>query len=426
MDYRIAAETFLRKHHMHPDNIDINDFCRAFTEDMAAGLAGRPSSMGMFPAYLSCESEPQRETPVLVVDAGGTNLRCARMHFTADGSIVTDSIRKSRMPGTRGEVDVTELFDTIAREIMAVGADCELACISFSYPCEVLPNGDGRVIRLTKELHVTNLVGSTVCEPLEKALKKLGAPGTRRWRLINDTVGTLLGGMAQCDRSRYDGFVGLILGTGTNTCASFPAADISKSPAAVAMGGQVVVNLESGGFDRFTLGSADDRLDANSTQPGKQRLEKTISGGYYHQLLRQTLLLAVEEGVLHADAEAIRSAWIDSPAVDRLCGDEANDTLFPRLLGTERPFAHHVNALLLERAAKLTACTLASIILYQNVAPGSRICICSDGTTIAKNPLLRPLSEKYLAEVLAPRGIHAEYFQVSDATLLGSAYAGLL
>lgn len=415
MDYRSAAEEFLRKHRMHPDDIVAADFCNAFTEDMTAGLAGRPSSMGMFPAYLSCESEPRKETPVLVVDAGGTNLRCARMHFTSDGSIVTDAIRKSYMPGTRGEVDAGELFDAIAREIMAVGADCELACISFSYPCEVLPNGDGRVIRLTKELHVTNLVGSTVCEPLEKALKKLGAPGQRRWRLINDTVGTLLGGMAQCDRSRYDGFVGLILGTGTNTCASFPAADITKSGAAVAMGGQMVVNLESGGFDRFTLGTGDERLDSGSIQPGKQRLEKTISGGYYPQLLKKTLTLAAEEG-LCPNADAFCCDDFGMPEVGLLCADTS----------AKNAFAHHVNALLLERAAKLTACSLAAVILYGKPASGSRICVCSDGTTIAKNPLLRPLSEKYMAELLAPHGVSAEYFQVSDATLLGSAYAGLL
>ncbi|MBE6970432.1 MAG: hypothetical protein E7442_10000 [Ruminococcaceae bacterium] len=262
---------------------------------------------------------------------------------------------------------------------------------------------------------MTNLVGSTVCEPLEKALKKLGAPGERRWRLINDTVGTLLGGMAQCERSRYDGFVGLILGTGTNTCASFPAADITKSEAAVAAGGQMVVNLESGGFDRFTLGTADERLDSASQQPGKQRLEKTISGGYYPLLLKTTLQLAAEEG-LCPNADAFCREDFGMPEVGALCADESESNAFAR----------EVNALLLERAAKLTACTLSSIILYGRPAPGSRICVCSDGTTIAKNPLLRPLSEKYMAELLEGAGISAEYFQVSDATLLGSAYAGLL
>lgn len=417
MDHRTAAADFLRRHNMHPDGIDAGAFCAAFTEEMDAGLAGRPSSMGMFPAYLSAESEPVRDTPVLVVDAGGTNLRCARMRFAADGSIVTEAIRKSRMPGTQGEVDAGELFDTIARELMAVGPDCERACISFSYPCEVLPNGDGRTIRLTKELHVTGLVGSPVCQPLEAALKKLGAPGQRRWRLINDTVGTLLGGMAQCRRERYDDFVGLILGTGTNTCASFPAERISKSPAAVAMGGQVVVNLESGGFDRFLPGSGDKALDAASQQPGKQRLEKTISGGYYPLLLKLTLEEAVEEGLWSRDAAA--ALWAERfgmKEVDALCSDEREANAFPRA----------VNELLLERSAKLTAAALASIILYKAPAEGGRICVCADGTTIAKNPLLRPLCEKYLAELLAPHGLAAEFFFVSDATLLGSAYAGLL
>ena len=221
--------------------------------------------------------------------------------------------------------------------------------------------------------------------------------------------------MAQCRREKYSDFVGLILGTGTNTCAAFPAESIAKSEAAMAMGGEVVVNLESGGFDRFTLGTADDRLDRASVQPGKQRLEKTISGGYYPQLLKQTLQLAAEEG-LCPNADTFCRDDFGMPEVGILCADESE----------ANAFAHHVNDLLLERAAKLTACTLSAIILYAKPAPGSRICICSDGTTIAKNPLLRPLSEKYMAELLADSGVSAEYFQVSDATLLGSAYAGLL
>ena len=415
MDRHIAAEDFLRKHHMHPDQTSAAAFVDAFTTEMSAGLRGLPSSIGMFPAYLSCGSEPAKDTPVLVVDAGGTNLRCARMRYT-DGGFVTEAIRKGRMPGTQGEVSAQELFETMAREIMAVGADCELACISFSYPCEVLPNGDGRMIRLTKELHVTDLVGSLVCEPLEAALKKLGAPGKRRWRLINDTVGTLLGGMAQCRREKYSDFVGLILGTGTNTCAAFPAESIAKSEAAMAMGGEVVVNLESGGFDRFPLGSGDEALDSASIQPGKQRLEKTISGGYYPQLLKKTLELAVKEGLLSGAAlDALCAGGFGMKEVDALCNDAEADG-----------FIRTVNALLLERAAKLTACALAAIILYRKPAPGSLICVCSDGTTIEKNPLLRPRCEAYLAELLGPHNVQAEFFQVSDATLLGSAYAGLL
>ena len=130
---------------------------------------------------------------------------------------------------------------------------------------------------------------------------------------------------------------------------------------------------------------------------------------------KQMYRIAAEEGLCPNAADFCRADF-GMPEVGLLCGDTS----------AENAFAHHVNDLLLERSAKLTACSLAAIILYKAPAPGSRICICSDGTTIAKNPLLRPLSEKYIAELLAPHGLCAEYFQVSDATLLGSAYAGLL
>ena len=89
---------------------------------------------------------------------------------------------------------------------------------AFSFPCECLPNGDGRIISMGKESRVTGAEGKLVCEGIETAMRALGASGARRWRLINDTVGSMLGGMASCDRSRYADFIGFILGTGTNAC----------------------------------------------------------------------------------------------------------------------------------------------------------------------------------------------------------------
>ena len=83
--------------------------------------------------------------------------------------------------------------------------------------------------------------------------------------------------------------------------------------------------------------------------------------------------------------------------------------------------------LLLDRAAKITAGTLAAMIEARCLPGGSRVCVCADGTTFAKNPLLRPRTEDYLRDCLtAKSGVSVVFRQVSDATLLGTAYAGLL
>ncbi len=428
MDARERASAFLTAHGMHPDQMDFSALVADFMDEMDRGLRGVGSSVGMFPAYIHGSDRPRPDTPVLVLDAGGTNLRAARVRFTAEGRAVTEELRKSKMPGTRGaKTDVDEMFTVLAREAMAVCGGSELACISFSYPCEVLPNGDGRMLRLTKELHVRGLEGSLICEPLERKMQELGAPGKRRWRLINDTVGAMLGGMAENPKRDYADYIGLILGTGTNTCCNVAAERITKSPAAVAMGGDVIVNLESGGFGKVPMGDADLRMDAVSVKPGEQWTEKMISGGYYPPLLRETLLMAAEDGLLSAEsAGRLKDAEIRSKDVDLLCLLEGGD-LFEELLGAERPFAREVNELLLRRASVVTAAILTGIIRSRGIPAGETVCVCADGTTIEKNPRLRPVIEEILRrEVTDKSGVAVEFFQVSDATLLGSAYAGLL
>ena len=80
------------------------------------------------------------------------------------------------------------------------------------------------------ESRVTGAGGKARMRGIETAMRALGASGARRWRLINDTVGSMLGGMASCDRSRYADFIGFILGTGTNACCHVKACDVTKSP----------------------------------------------------------------------------------------------------------------------------------------------------------------------------------------------------
>ncbi len=431
MDAYTTAAVFLTRHNMHPEQMPFAPLCARVREEMERGLRGEPSSLGMFPSYLHGSGRLLTDTPALVIDAGGTNLRVARVRFTADGRAVTEVLRKSRMPGTRGEeIGAEEMFRAVAAEALEAAEGCERACISFSYPCEVLPGGDGRTIRLTKELHVRGLVGSAVCAPLEAALRELGAKGERRWRLINDTVGSMLGGMAESAGQGYADYVGLILGTGTNTCCSIPAADIRKSPAAMAMGGDVIVNLESGGFHGLLQGDGDRILDEASEEPGAQWAEKMISGGYYPPLLRTTLRLAASEGLLSAASlERLTAAAFSSRDVDLLCrADWSEGSVAAALPGEEeRALAHAVNDLLLERAARITAAVLAAILARRGLPEGARACVCADGTTFARNPVLRPRVAGYLRrELTEKQGPAVEFLLVSDATLLGSAYAGLL
>ena len=47
MDHRSAAAEFLRRHHMHPDDIDTGDFCLKFEEIGGVSWTGTPKMDGI-------------------------------------------------------------------------------------------------------------------------------------------------------------------------------------------------------------------------------------------------------------------------------------------------------------------------------------------------------------------------------------------
>ncbi len=422
-----TAAAFLRRHHMHYEEMPLRALMDAYRSEMDAALAGKPSSLYMIPSWIRADSEPLRGADVLIIDAGGTNLRAGRARFDEAGRVTVTALRKRKMPGA-GEEEITaeEMIRQIAAFALEFAGDCRHACISFSYICDILPDGDGRIVRLCKELRVRGAEGMLVCAALEKALRELGAPGERRWRLINDSVGSLLGGMAGCDRSRYADYIGFILGTGTNACCRLPAAEDGRSPALRAMGGETIFNMESGCFDKLVRGTADLSVDAASEIPGDHLAEKMISGSYYRQVLQHTLLLAAKEGALSArSGEKLARLRLVSAYVDAFCLDPQGDNPLANALADagERSFAAEVNALLLERAARVAAACLAAVVEKRALPEGSRVCVCADGTMLRLNPVLRPRMEALLAE-MAP-GVTAEFRFAEDATILGCAWAGL-
>ena len=423
------AAAFLARHDMHYEQMPFGELMDRFSDEMARGLAGESSSLFMLPTYTGVHGEPARHESVLVMDAGGSNLRAARMHFDDSGKPVVDEMRKCRMPGAGDEIDAEEMFARMAALALEVCGDAKRACISFSYVFDALPNGDGRIHRLCKEVHVRGIEGSPVTAPLEAAMQRLGAPGERRWTLINDSVGTLLGGMAQADRSRFDDYIGFIVGTGTNSCCCLRAETITKSPEAMAFGGDMIVNLESGCFDKLLQGTVDRDIDQNSEVPGDHVAEKMISGEYFPHLLKKTLLLAEKEGLLSAQAaENLAAFTVKSLHIDQLCLDPQGDNPISNAMTSkgERQVAFAVAELLLERAARIVAACLCAILRRRALPRGSRVCICADGTTFRKNPLLRPMVERYLAKGAGEAlGVETEFLFTEDATAKGCAWAGL-
>ena len=129
------------------------------TAEMEKGLAADHCELAMIPTFVSSESRIPADTPVLVVDAGGTNLRVCTVTFDVHGHPTIDSFSKHAMPGLDGEVSKDDFFGTLADHLSSVADLSDRIGFCFSYPSEISPERDGKLLRWTKEVQIPELVG---------------------------------------------------------------------------------------------------------------------------------------------------------------------------------------------------------------------------------------------------------------------------
>ncbi|UCF17685.1 MAG: hypothetical protein JSW59_09525, partial [Phycisphaerales bacterium] len=217
-EVRDKVRQFLKDSGMWYEDIDMDEFCDIFRGQMQAGLAGQSSSLAMIPTYIEVGKEIPSDKRVIVLDAGGTNFRVAAVHFDRPGKPVIDDFVQKPMPGLENEVGKEEFFATIVEYMTGVVDAGESIGFCFSYPTEILPNKDGKLIRFCKEVKAQGVEGELIGQNLVAAIKKAGYKGDKRVTILNDTVATLLAGMSASGQRTFDSYIGFILGTGSNCC----------------------------------------------------------------------------------------------------------------------------------------------------------------------------------------------------------------
>lgn len=417
--------TFLRRHGMAPEQVDLLQTCRRFQAEMTAGLAQAPSSLLMLPTYLTCEGALPQNVPVAVIDAGGTNARVAKLTFTADGP-QTEAASVFPMPGSLEEISREEFFHRFSEALLPFIRDCAGIGFCFSFPAEITPDRDGRVLYFDKEVKVSGIVGMKLIEGLSHALADKGVPGVGGV-VLNDTVAALLGGMTQTDREAWDGFVGLIWGTGMNVCYAEHAGRIAALSGQQA--GSMLINTESGAFLPAATGEFDRELDAATRDPGRHLYEKMVSGAYLGEVVRLTLAGAVRDGLL-PDRFASLPA-LPTWQADAFLVDPTGDNPLARLCetGQERAFVNNVIDLLCRRATRMVCSNLAAVLEQADLGRDRDrpACIVAEGSTFYKSRLLRPyLEEEMDAFVTGQLGRHYAFLKPENANLIGSAAAALL
>jgi len=418
---------------MSHDDIDIGRLCEVFHSEMLKGLGGRDSSLAMIPTYIEVGKKVPIDEPVIVLDAGGTNFRAATFRFHGSGKASVENLIRRPMPGLKKEMAKEDFFAAIVEYMAGVADASDRIGFCFSYPTEVLPSRDGRLIRFCKEVKAKEVEGELIGENLLAAMAQAGYKRGKKVVILNDTVATLLAGVSASYQMLYDSYVGFILGTGSNCCYVESNRSISKLSGLDNTAGQIV-NVESGAFAMAPRGTIDIQLDESTLDPGQYTFEKMYSGAYLGPLCLKALQQAAREGLLSkAAAEKMLAVQdLQTKDVDDFLGSPQGHGPLAAVCtaGTEqdRAVAWHVLDGLIERAAKLVAALLASVVLKTDKGknPCQPVCITAEGTTLYELKSLKTRIECYLRSFLQEQcGRYVEMVNVDNATLIGAAIAGL-
>lgn len=423
------VKRFLKEQRLRSSDIDMEKLTGIFTEEMVNGLEGKASTLRMIPTYIEAENDFLKEVPVLAIDAGGTNFRAAMIKFSGTGKIESDEIINYRMPGLDKEVSAKDFFGTLAGYIKPLAEKTERIGFCFSYPTEILPSRDGRLIQFCKEVQAPEVVGQLVGKSL---LETLGTP-QKHLVLLNDTVATLLAGKSASINRSYDSFIGFILGTGTNTCYIEQNHNILKNKNLHPDRSQII-NIESGNFGKAPRSVLDIAFDNSTMNPGNYTFEKMFSGGYFGGLCLTVLKAAAADGLF--SPQSINSL----SKVTELSSNDAN--IFVSDHGTQNSIlkecfkskddeekCKEIINTLIERAAKLVAANIGAVVLKTGKGryPENPVLITIEGTAFYKLHNLKKLFEEFLANFLNGRNKrYVEFTDVPQSSLIGAALAALI
>lgn len=423
METKETARKFLAAHGFD-DALDVSALADGIRGDMVKGLSGGKAWQDMIRTYFDPTTIAMRDESVIVIDAGGTNFRSCVVKFTKDGKSEVSNFEKTAMPGTDRELGKKEFFARIATNISRLKDSCSEICFCFSYPMTITEDQDGILLGFSKEIKAPEVAGAKIGDELKAALREQGWKTEPKVILLNDTVSALLAGTGSGDFSSYIGF---ILGTGMNTAYVQPDSDEFK------LRRQIIV-CESGKYGGAKKSEFDERLDAKSAKPGTSLLEKLCSGAYLGPLGLEVMRTAAEEGLLSKEMAKTVGSLGSFPLIDMsnfLLGSSPDEgrymEMFAGATADDNALLFRLFDALLDRSARISAALIGACVEQSGGGrdPAKPVRVACNGTTFFKGYKVRERTEKYLAELLAPKGLHYSILGEESDITRGTAMAAL-
>ena len=426
-----TPEEFLEENNFTvAEKIDRQAMIATFLSEMEKGLKGEPSSLRMIPTYVGVNGKIPQGAKAAVLDAGGTNFRSAVVSIPPT---IEDKMNQP-MPGAKSDVTEDEFYGAFAEELKRVAPKATVKKYGwcFSYNCDATPELDAKLNCWTKGIRAPTIGGQYVGKEL---LKRLGGGEIA---IVNDTVATLLAAKATEGDKTYSSYLGFILGTGTNTAYVEKNRNIVKLQG-LDPSGSMIINAESGSFDKLAQSNFDKAMDQKTQDPGHNPLEKMIAGGYLGGVGLELYKAAAKAGLFSAKAASAIGGIgaLETMDLDNFCAafkKEGRDNPLDAIFADpdDAKMARRLGIPVFERAAVLTAIHLAAFCIKsgEGADDSAPIAINADGSTYYKTRAI-PFADtvkKELDDMLVQRrNIHYCITpRVADAPMVGAAIAAML
>lgn len=289
------VKDFLFRYQMYYGQIDLDQCLIDYLDEMKIGLSEAESSLPMLQAYVFADEMKVRNKKIVSIDAGGTNLRVALVSFGQNGECKVSDMQKYSMPGLKEPITSNEFFEIITGYITPLLSETHQIALSFAYPTEITPSMEGKILRMVKEIKIEGIEGCFLGDCLKKTLFQRTGRECNVY-VTNDTVATCLAGISNAGGIGCSSYIGIVLGTGINSCYIEKLSNIKKIEVSNDKE-YMLINTESGNYNRQPRGDIDVLFDHSTADPGHNTLEKMISGGYLGALTDCIIRYSKKEGL---------------------------------------------------------------------------------------------------------------------------------
>ena len=412
---------FLKTYKMDSSNINIEEALNNFNLEINKGLNKfntiEECSIPMIPTFLNPNISIKEGEKVIVVDAGGTNLRVGIAYFNGKDFVVSDIV-EDKMPGIDREYGYEEFFDYIASRCVPFLDQATNIGFCFSYQVAMDASLDGKLVAWAKEIKAKEVVGKMVGASLLNAIKKYSQK-KRQIVVLNDTTAVLLGGKMLDYNHEFKKYVGAIYGTGFNCCYIEDAKNIKKFND---LSGDMIINTETGNFNGFTRGVFDSELTNESALKNEALTEKMSSGRYLASLIYKATNKAIEDGLLSRNTHLINYKEFELPLVSMYLAGLNND--LDKCFVNEKDINtfKEISYALINRASKIVATTIGAFAIKSGV---DKVGIILEGSTFYKLPSFKECFNDYLKQVLDKYHISYKLIDGRGRNLVGAAVAAM-